>query len=79
MTGPEHYAEAERLLAAFDGFDPTRRTELPLVGLFMAEAQVHATLALAAATALGTEQYAPDSTAWHGAAATTPTTMSGER
>lgn len=42
-TGPQHYAEAERLLTAKgDGFVPD----------ILAEAQVHATLALAAATAL---------------------------
>ncbi|MGW5647544.1 hypothetical protein [Saccharopolyspora sp. NPDC003762] len=38
MTGPEHYREAERLLRRGD---PD----------YIAEAQVHATLALAAATA----------------------------
>lgn len=56
MTGPGHYREAERLLAAANtrlaGNDaewlhtPTRRAEL------RAEAAVHATLAQAAATAL---------------------------
>jgi hypothetical protein len=52
MTGPEHYREAEWLLERAhhwtygDGGDPT-------VGLALAtEAQAHATLALAAATAL---------------------------
>ena len=54
-TGPEHYREAEKLLTAANrriiGNDaewlhpPVRRAEL------RAEAQVHATLALAAATA----------------------------
>ena len=45
MTGPEHYQEAERVLervATWTHGDPS-----PLI----AEAQVHATLALAAATA----------------------------
>ena len=56
MTGPEHYCKAEHLLDAttkrLTGNDaewlqtPGRRAEL------RAEAQVHATLALAAATAL---------------------------
>ncbi|MCX5229722.1 hypothetical protein [Streptomyces sp. NBC_00233] len=48
MTGPEHYREAERRLAAAraDYNTPTAS------GLLVAEAQVHATLALAAATAL---------------------------
>ena len=45
MTGPEHYLEAERLINQGNrgGLDPTS---------FNAEAQVHATLAVAAATAL---------------------------
>lgn len=42
MTGPEHYQAAERLLKDKHRDDST-----------VAEAQVHATLALAAATALG--------------------------
>lgn len=48
MTGPEHYTEAERrlLMAWEDGRTPENSTHL------VAEAQVHATLALAAATAL---------------------------
>ncbi|MEU6340223.1 hypothetical protein ABZ883_04640 [Streptomyces sp. NPDC046977] len=52
MTGPEHYSEAERLAGRAhhytygDGADPA-------VGLALAaEAQVHATLAVAAAVAL---------------------------
>ena len=52
MTGPEHYREAEQLAERAhhwtygDGADP-------VVGAALAaEAQVHATLALAAATAL---------------------------
>ena len=51
MTGPEHYQEAERLLQP-DGESynaPARQAKL-------AEAQIHATLALAAATALGATQ-----------------------
>ncbi|MEC4615833.1 hypothetical protein [Tsukamurella tyrosinosolvens] len=47
MTGPEHYAEAERLLALaaeeYDVADPYHTSAV-------ASAQVHATLALAAAT-----------------------------
>lgn len=45
MTGPEHYREAERLLANLD-LCP-REAEAKVI----AEAQVHATLALTAATA----------------------------
>lgn len=44
MNGPEHYAEAERLLEEMD-YSTSADT--------LAAAQVHATLALAAATALG--------------------------
>jgi hypothetical protein len=47
MTGPEHYREAERLIWDLEGglMDPTLHAALPL-------AQVHATLALTAATAI---------------------------
>lgn len=45
MTGPEHYQEAERLVAIISNW--TTGDPSPLI----AEAQVHATLALAAATA----------------------------
>ena len=44
MTGPDHYREAERLLA--EARYPEEHAGL------LAEAQVHATLALTAATAL---------------------------
>lgn len=53
MTGPEHYRQAEKLADQAnrytygDGGDPVTGAALA------AEAQVHATLALAAATALG--------------------------
>lgn len=52
MTGPEHYAEAERLLAVVDFSQdaiPEQRTALA------AQAQVHATLALAAVTLVASE------------------------
>jgi hypothetical protein len=55
MTGPEHYARAERLIAGvtMDGTHPDSsaiiRNDEPET---IAAAQVHATLALAAATAL---------------------------
>lgn len=58
MTGPEHFAEAERLLrqsssvSLHDGH----------AQLLAAQAQVHATLALASATALAaTDKYIGDS------------------
>jgi hypothetical protein len=51
MNGPEHYTEAEKLLteaantpACWDGTNPSAT-------ILLAEAQVHATLALAAAQA----------------------------
>ena len=75
MTGPEHYREAEHILAGVtlgehpDGAPIFRHDEPEM---FKA-AQVHATLALAAATALGgsTEHGlpTPDWQAWYDAAA----------
>jgi Flp pilus assembly protein TadD len=53
MTGPEHYREAERCLAEVDDDSQTAMA-------LLAEAQLHATLALAAATALN--QTAPGMT-----------------
>jgi hypothetical protein len=47
MTGPEHYQEAERLTNLAQG------QEMEWAMFTLAQAQVHATLALAAATALG--------------------------
>ena len=68
MTGPEHYAEAERLLALAD-----RHSSSVTYGqewtLTLAAAQVHATLALTAATAIGPA--GPDGHAWADVAATT--------
>jgi hypothetical protein len=52
MTGPEHYREAERLLAAQA---KSGRAGFPDDPRALAKAQVHATLALAAATALNRE------------------------
>lgn len=51
MTGPEHYKEAERLLKrAAELTPPISEHDLRAI---QERAQVHATLALAAATALG--------------------------
>ena len=47
MTGPEHYREAERLVAAVSTGE--------LTGDALARAQVHAALALAAATAMAAQ------------------------
>ena len=67
MTEPEHYAEAERLLALADrharGVAYDQEWTLTLTA-----AQVHATLAFAAATAVGTA--GPDGHAWVDVAAT---------
>jgi len=56
MTGPENYAEAERLLEETGQEFQVDESELPVfmaqVQSMIARAQVHATLALAAATAL---------------------------
>ena len=70
MTGPEHYQLAEELVAECTADDGS-------VGVgdggeaILAAAQVHATLALAAALAMGlTYLPAPDWDAWRKAAAT---------
>ena len=44
MTGPDHYARAERLL------DDAHKSDHAVATQFLAAAQVHATLAQAAAT-----------------------------
>lgn len=44
MNGPDHYLEAQRLIHRAGGSDPESASQ------YLAEAQVHATLALAAAT-----------------------------
>lgn len=67
MTGPEHYREAERLLTVGVG---QRGSDTDRI--CVAAAQVHATLALAAATALSDPNDGmpvPDWTAWNQAAA----------
>lgn len=75
MTGPEHYQAAERLAHAARGTvygEPVNHPDGtpimdPEAGVYAAVGQVHATLALAAATALGRDpQHAPrvDRLAW---------------
>ncbi|MET9815282.1 hypothetical protein [Streptomyces sp. NPDC006355] len=84
MTGPEHYREAERLAGMAhhftygDGADPVAGAALA------AEAQVHATLALAAATAMqaavdGAEpgMGSAEFQAWYDAAGVKPRTRGG--
>lgn len=60
MTGPEHYKEAERMLAEWNGGASAS------VGVYVLVAQVHATLALVAATAY------PAEVAYYGAENTAP-------
>lgn len=53
MTGPEHYLAAERILASIGDAEPEEVVSTPdLAAALIARAQVHATLALASATAL---------------------------
>lgn len=49
MTGPEHYQEAERLIAGVS----TQHLSFDELAVTLGLAQTHATLAHAAATALG--------------------------
>ena len=51
MTGPEHYREAERLIATLPEDKPAGGLSYEDMAMFHRCAQVHATLALAAATA----------------------------
>jgi hypothetical protein len=64
MTGPQHYQEAERILAGIlEGrYDESERPGSEL----LAVAQVHATLAHAAASALGVS--VTETRAWAGVA-----------
>jgi hypothetical protein len=66
MIGPAHYQAAERCLSSVDD-DSAASLAL------LAEAQVHATLALAAATALASHDTwdSPDHQAWHAVASLT--------
>ncbi|MFN2636801.1 MAG: hypothetical protein ABR585_07240 [Gemmatimonadaceae bacterium] len=63
-TGPEHYREAEELMEKAAG------SHLPQYEAYVTRAQVHATLALAAATALSQRDTmrAVDSHPWEDAA-----------
>jgi hypothetical protein len=59
MTGPEHYREAEQLLGARRSGESAEDAASRL-----AEAQIHATLALAAATALAQSGHGDAQRAW---------------
>lgn len=70
MTGPEHYQKAEALLEQLRKAQASMTSVSPeKTAAVTAEAQVHATLALAAATALVDETPRSDSMseyrAWH--------------
>jgi quinolinate synthase len=72
MTGPEHYREAERLLAESRTILRPNDEGHCEADRSIAEAQVHATLALAAATAIPTvrTQLLAELKAWAEAAST---------
>lgn len=72
MTGPEHYREAERLLAESRTILRPNDEGHCEADRSIAEAQVHATLALAAATAIPTirTQLLAELKAWAQAAST---------
>ena len=79
MTGPEHYIEAERLLEeANDVADYGVNAVVAHIGL----AQAHATLAHAAATALGSDLASgmpeQDREAWRRAASAAPERTSSD-
>lgn len=67
MNGPEHYREAERLIgvasetlsvaAASSGYDDIQSRAIATTSAMTQAAQVHATLALAAATALADVEF----------------------
>jgi Spy/CpxP family protein refolding chaperone len=68
MTGPEHYREGERLLRVAGASEDAPQTCAQL----LAEAQVHATLALVAASAMAAASSLPpsDAVGWAGACGT---------
>ena len=48
MTGPEHYQKAMNLKASVDDWDATNPEHQPIIANLLAEAQVEATLSVAA-------------------------------
>jgi hypothetical protein len=70
MTGPDHYRVAEKLLDRYGDGEKRSHAEMTEI---IAMAQVHATLALAAATAIApgvSDEVSPDWYAWFSAAGT---------
>lgn len=58
MNGPQHYREAERIAAILlAGKDELHQLTAADVARYAAAGELHATLALAAATALGATQH----------------------
>jgi hypothetical protein len=58
MNGPQHYAEAERLVAhSKNHTDQGNPADDTIAALAATQAQVHASLALTAATAAGRSSY----------------------
>lgn len=53
MNGPDHYRKAEELIAALGDWDYTNPDQLAIVDQLTYEAQIHASLALVAATVHG--------------------------
>jgi hypothetical protein len=72
MTGPEHYTAAERLADQAHHWTYGDGSDAEVGAALAAEAQVHATLALAAATAMAVAGEMPprDADAWYRAAGT---------
>lgn len=82
MTGPEHYREAERLAARADHFTYGDGADPVTGAATAAQAQVHATLALAAATAFvaaGMPQDGDNARDWRKLIAFRPSTPGEDR
>ena len=81
MTGPEHYRQAEEILEALAALAAAGTLPEAHSTALHRQAQVHATLALAAATALRGHEGLPerDRKAWFEAAATRTAPAIAER